>query len=100
MNNFIKDHLIEINKRNFSNPELELRVLLSHCSINNNVVFLNNFTKEDKLYYILLYLLYRTKDRFQKKHFNHDNIKLIETIRVFKGIMIGGWQLIKNYLCF
>jgi len=46
MNNFIKDHLIEINKRNFSNPELELRVLLSHCSINNNVVFLNNFTKD------------------------------------------------------
>ena len=44
MNNFIKDHLIEIKKHNFSNPELELRVLFNHCSINNNVIFLNNFT--------------------------------------------------------
>ena len=43
MNNFIKNHIIKIKKYNFSNPELELRVLLNHCSINKEEVLLNNF---------------------------------------------------------
>ena len=43
MNNFIKNHLNEIKKYSFSNPELELRVLLNHCSINKEEVLLNNF---------------------------------------------------------
>ena len=46
MNNFIKEYLTEIKKRNFSNPELELRVLLNHCSNTNDEVFLYNFTND------------------------------------------------------
>ena len=43
MNNFLEIHLNEIKKNNFSNPELELRVLLKYCSINNDEVLLDNF---------------------------------------------------------
>ena len=43
MNNFIKNHLNEIKKLNFPNPELELRVILNHSSIGNKEIFLNNF---------------------------------------------------------
>ena len=46
MNNFIKNHLNEIKKLNFSNPELELRTLLNHSSLNNKEIFLNNFDIE------------------------------------------------------
>ena len=42
MNSFIRDHLNEIKKQDIPNPELELRVLLNNCSINNKEVFLNN----------------------------------------------------------
>ena len=35
MSNFIKNHLNEIKKLNFANPELELRTLLNHSSLNN-----------------------------------------------------------------
>ena len=75
MKNFIKDHLIEIKKHNFSNPELELRVLLNHCSVNGNVVFLNNFTI-DKINVRKFYSVFKrrmnhepTSKIFNKKEF-------------------------------
>ena len=43
MNNFINNHLNEIKKKKFPNPELELRVLLNYSSLNSDEVFLNNF---------------------------------------------------------
>ena len=43
MNSFIKNHLNVIKKNKFSNPELELRVLLSNCSINKDSILLHNF---------------------------------------------------------
>ena len=43
MNNFIQSHLNKLYEKSFSNPELELRVLLNNCSLNNKEVFLNNF---------------------------------------------------------
>ena len=46
MNNFIKNHLNEIKKLSFANPELELRALLHHSSLNSKEVFLNNFDIE------------------------------------------------------
>ena len=42
MNDFLKTHL-NILKKNFSNPNLELRVMLNNCSIKKKNVFLNNF---------------------------------------------------------
>ena len=47
MNNFIEDHINEIKKHNIPNPELELRVLLNHCLLNNGVILLNNFKIEN-----------------------------------------------------
>ena len=55
MNNFIKNHLNEIKKLNFPNPELELRVLLKYCSINNDEVLLDNFDISDTIFSIHRY---------------------------------------------
>ena len=43
MNNFIKDHLIELKKKNFSNPEIELRTLLNYSAVDNKNIFLCSF---------------------------------------------------------
>ena len=43
MNNFINSHLNEIKKQNFPYPELQLRTLLKHSSLNNDEILLNNF---------------------------------------------------------
>ena len=43
MNDFIKDHLIELKKKNFSNPEIELKTLLNYSAVNNKNIFLCNF---------------------------------------------------------
>jgi release factor glutamine methyltransferase len=46
MNDFLKDYL-DILKKNFSNPYLELRILLNNCSIKKKNVFLSNFNIND-----------------------------------------------------
>jgi len=46
MNDFLKNHL-NILKKNFSNPDLELRVMLTNCSIKENNIFLNNLNIDD-----------------------------------------------------
>ena len=46
MNDFLKNHL-NILKKNFSNPDLELRILLSNCSIKKKNIFLSNFNIND-----------------------------------------------------
>jgi len=43
MDNFIESHINKIKKYNLPNPELELRVMLNNCSINNDEILLNNF---------------------------------------------------------
>jgi len=43
MNDFIKDHLIELKKKNFSNPAIELKTLLNYSAVNNKNIFLCNF---------------------------------------------------------
>ena len=42
MNNFLKSHLNILSKK-FSNPDLELRVLLNKCSINKKDIIFSNF---------------------------------------------------------
>ena len=39
----LSNHINKIKKYNLPNPELELRVLLNNCSINNDEILLNNF---------------------------------------------------------
>ena len=43
MSDFIKNHLVELRKKKFSYPEIELRALLNYCSLDNKEIFLNNF---------------------------------------------------------
>ena len=47
MNNFVFNHLNEIKKNKFTNPEFELRILLNHCSNNEGLILLNNFNLKD-----------------------------------------------------
>ena len=46
MNDFLLNHL-NILKKNFSNPNLELRLMLSNCSKNKKNIFLSNFNIND-----------------------------------------------------
>ena len=46
MNDFLQNHL-NILKKNFSNPNLELRLMLSNCSKNKKNIFLSNFNIND-----------------------------------------------------
>ena len=46
MNDFLTNHL-NILKKNFSNPDLELRVMLNNCSIKKKNVFISNFNIDD-----------------------------------------------------
>ena len=46
MNDFLKNHF-DILKKNFLNPDLELRLMLSNCSIKKKNVFLNDFDLND-----------------------------------------------------
>jgi len=46
MNDFLKNHL-NILKKNFSNPDLELRIILSNCSKKKRNIFLSNFNIND-----------------------------------------------------
>jgi len=46
MNDFLKNHL-NILKKNFTNPDLELRIMLSNCSIKKKKIFLSNFNIDD-----------------------------------------------------
>ena len=46
MNDFVKNHL-NILKKKFSNPDLELRIMLSNCSIKKKNVFLSNLNLND-----------------------------------------------------
>jgi len=46
MNDFLKNHL-NILKKNFLNPDLELRIMLSNCSIKKKKIFLSNFNIDD-----------------------------------------------------
>ena len=46
MNSFLKNHITEL-KNNFSNPELELRILLKKSSINKKDIIFSNFKIED-----------------------------------------------------
>ena len=47
MNKLIESSLIKLKKNKISNPELELRILLSHASIQNKNIILSNFNKDD-----------------------------------------------------
>ena len=42
MNRFLQQYFLEL-KKNFNNPELELRILLNKCSINQQEIILSNF---------------------------------------------------------
>ena len=43
MNNFIESHLTQLKKKNFLNPEIELRTLLNFSSVKNKNIFFCNF---------------------------------------------------------
>ena len=46
MNSFLKNHITEL-KKNFSNPELELRILLNKSSLNKKHIIFSNFKIND-----------------------------------------------------
>ena len=75
MNDFIHSHLDEIKKNNILHPELELRVLLSHCSIQNEEIFLNNFN-------VNKININKFKSAFQRR-LNHEPISKIFNTKEF-----------------
>ena len=47
MNNFLQHHLDKLKKNNFTEPELELRILLNESSVKNKSIILSNFNIKD-----------------------------------------------------
>ena len=47
MNEIIKSSLFKLKFKNIPNPELDLRVLLNHCSKSKKNIFISNFKNED-----------------------------------------------------
>ena len=43
MNNFIENHLLELKRRNFLYPEIELRTLFNYSSVKKENIFFSNF---------------------------------------------------------
>ena len=74
MNDFLKNHF-DILKKNFLNPDLELRLMLSNCSIKKKNVFLNDFDLND-------INLIKFKEVFQRR-LNREPISKIFNKKIF-----------------
>ena len=76
MNDFIRENLKKLKDSNIANPNLDLRIILNHCSKVKKDIFFSNFTASDIDIIKFNHLFKMYEKVFHKKSWNLEIISL------------------------